>query len=201
MQEVYSFALTHDWWTWRHPRIRQAFRAAAIMHWLPLVQAKLESNKRNDKEPHSLKQLCGDDRIRIHERNLIRTFNLENLVAEAIPLGLSCRLGIPHQDFCPSAVEWIASTTRLLCARDITLEDTRVYSAYRTPLLRESATLSSNGKPHTNGKQPSLLQIVHKVCEVLDPILIEVDSDITQENETCATDYHRRRRVLSTRPE
>ncbi len=201
MQEVYSFALTHDWWTWRHPRIRQAFRAAAIMHWLPLVHNKLDLNKREGKEPHCLKQLCGDDRIRIHERNLIRTFNLENLVAEAIPLGLSCRLGIPHQDFCPTALEWIAITTRLLCARDITMDDTRVYSAYRTPLLRESANTSITAKAHTNGKQHAVLQTVHRVCDVLDPILIEVDSEITQENETCATDYHRRRRVSSTRPE
>lgn len=201
MQEVYSFALTHDWWTWRHPRIRQAFRASAIMYWLPLVHAKLERNRGDGKEPHSLKQLCGDDRIRIHERNLLRTFNLESLVAEAIPLGLSCRLGIPHQDFCPTAIEWIATTTRLLCERDINIEDARIYSAFRTPLLQEPASKPLNGKAPSNGKHHSMMLTVQKVCASLDPILIEVDSEITEENETCATDYHRRRRVPSARPE
>lgn len=201
MNDPYSFALTHDWWTWRHPRIRQAFRAAAILHWLPVVTAKLASNAKDGREPNSLKQLCGDEKIRIHERNLKRTFDLENLVAESIPLGLSCRLGIPYHDLCPSSVEWIASATRILCERQISLPEAVTYSRYRTPLLRErpTTTPSWNGKSQENGHASVCLHSVQKVCQVLDPILIDLDSDITTENEACAEHYQRRRRVLPAR--
>ena len=167
------FALTHDWWTWDHARVRAALQVARFDHLSRVVAHALEENRRCNRRPSSWRDLCDEGRIRRDPHNLMKIKRGQYTSSELVVLGISTGLGIDLRKLIPSTEDWIAQAAVALTNGRIQLVDARAYVEARLGRTFAGASQSANG--HSQG---GLAVSVTRSVRVLDEVLTAIDHDL-----------------------
>src|SRR4051812_27742823 len=90
-----SFARAHAWWSWDHPDVVRAVRAAWLAHLLRVVRRALAANAAAGRRPDRLTALCNPLLIRRIPRNVDRVLASRYGASDGFRLALASALAIP----------------------------------------------------------------------------------------------------------
>lgn len=167
------FAASHDWWTWDHPRIRDALLASRLAHMSEIVEVCLESNRNSARSPKSWFDLVAEGRIRRDGHHLQKIKRGQHGCNDLILLGFATALNLDIAQLLPTTLNWIASATIHVCRDRIEQEDAIIYSSRR--LQHRSSPTSGNGTI-----SPQSDAAFERVVQLLDPILIAFDREMEE---------------------
>ena len=186
-QYSWGRACSHSVSTWRSPprggrgtarRCGGACGASVLVRLRRLGNARLKANGAAGRSPGGWKDL---EFLRKEVKTHGRVFEGKSNLCPELLLGYASVLGIDSQECFPDTEAWIAEAAVYLArcggARQITVEDARVYVHQVVPLVAERVQTSADIEARLGGIPGEVRAVVMAVATALAPVLEQNDPE------------------------